>query len=94
MDCKLIGLFEPQGYAETLEARNNCEMLQSVVVTLEAHKIAVKRRLSRTDKYAARSEYFEIAQAYNNIENQITFMCDVFNVDRISEPHKIKLEDL
>lgn len=94
MNYKLIGLFEPQSYAETLEARNNFELLQSVVVTLEAHKRAVGRRLSRTDKYAARSEYFELAQAYNNIENQIAFMCDVFHVDRISKPYKIKLEDL
>ena len=94
MEYKLIGTFEPQSTVELAEAKHDYELLQSVVITLEAYKRNVGRRLSRTDKYANRSEYFEIAMAYNNIENQIAYMCNKFAVARVSKPYKIKLEDL
>lgn len=94
MNYRLIGTFEPQSNTELTEAKHDYELLQSVVITLEAYKRNVGRRLSRTDKYANRSEYFEIAMAYNNIENQIAYMCDKFGVARASTPHKIRLEDL
>ena len=94
MSYKLIGTFKPQSNTELAEAKHDYELLQSVVITLEAYKRNVGRRLSRTDKYANRSEYFEIAMAYNNIENQIAYMCYKFGVARVSKPYEIKLEDL
>ena len=94
MRYKLIGTFEPQSGAELEEAKHDYELLQSVIISLEAYKRTIGRRLSRTDKCANASEYFEIAMAYNNVENQIAFICDKFGIERASLPHKIKLEDL
>ena len=94
MSYKVITTFAPDLPGELEEAKHDYELLQAIVITLEAHKRNIGRRLSRTDKYANASEYFEIAMAYNNVENQIAFICNKFGVSRVSKPYKIKLEDL
>lgn len=66
-------------------------LLQDCVWHLEAYK----RRLGRTfDKVSNKSDRLYFLTRYNDVENTIERMCDMYNIVRVHRPHKLKLEDL
>ena len=74
-------------------------MLQDVLASLEQEKRREGRKFDALKKIVHKSkfDYDEITRVharYNNLENQIAFMSDTFNLQRKWKSQKLKLEEI
>jgi hypothetical protein len=65
--------------------------LQDVVITLEAHKRQVGRQYNSAMRKGDYSSAIDLMRNYNNVENQIRFMCAECGCARTTKPYKLGL---
>ena len=66
-------------------------MLQISLDYLEEYKRSLGRQFDRAKEHSKRCQ---LLAKYNNVENQICYMCDYYHLKRQSQPYKLSLEEL
>lgn len=67
------------------------KMLQQMLEYVEDYKRTLGRRFDAEKRHNAKCQ---IMAKYNNVENQIRYLCDHYGLKRQSQPYKIGLEEL
>lgn len=70
------------------------QMLTDVLASLESAKRREGRLFGAYKKHGNIPDATKTLARYNNLENQIAFMSDTFNLQRKWKSHKLKLEEI
>ena len=70
------------------------QMLTDVLASLESAKRREGRLFGAYKKHGNIPDATKTLARYNNLENQIAFMANEFNLERRWAPHKLKLEEI
>lgn len=66
--------------------------LQDVIITLEKHKRNVGRQYNMAMRRGNESAAIDLMHDYNNVENQIRYLCAEHGCVRTTKPYKLSLE--